>query len=82
MFRARVRHKYGAGERHANGDFLPVFLNDDRTPREPLEASDEFPLDDAKANQLGPSFALWNVNNYKPASLGYLMQGYGRRFHI
>lgn len=82
MFRARVRNKYGPGERHPDGDFLTVFLNDNRTAGEPLEASDEFPLDDAKANQLSSGLALRYVNNDKPTSLGYLVQRHGRCFHI
>jgi len=77
-----VCNKDCPSERDADGNFLPMLLNDDSPAWKSLQASDKLPLHNTQSDQLGTTLTFWYFNNDQSASLLNFVQRNGSDFHI
>jgi hypothetical protein len=69
-------------ERDANGDLLPMFLDNHSPAWKSLQASDKLTLHNSQTYQLRATSPFRNLNNYQTASLPNLMQGNKVGLHV
>lgn len=74
FFGIRIGDEDCPGERDADGNLLPMFLDDYGSARKSLQASYELPLDNTKTNQLGAILAFRSLDDHRSTSFLNLVQ--------